>query len=271
MKIEKQADTQTAHTEIGQHLRVVCRHEFGNRFDFDHDLPIDQNVGAEAFVELDALVNDWDSNLPLKADFSSCQLMTQAAFVDGFKHTGTGDPMHLDGKANDLLGQFAREQHAVLPSCGFVVLRGLRVKHLILRNHEPPGPCDQTRGPGRTDAVERSGRRSGWRGSQKAADAAGDGGVRLRGGANVTPRTLGRIGMTRLLEHAIAAANNLPSDAQDDIARVILRLTGADDETTPVQLSPAKRASIGESKAAAARGEFAGDEQVRVMWAKHGL
>lgn len=77
--------------------------------------------------------------------------------------------------------------------------------------------------------------------------------------------------MTRLLEHAIAAANNLPSDAQDDIARVILRLTGADDETTPVQLSPAKRASIGESKAAAARGEFAGDEQVRVMWAKHGL
>ena len=26
--------------------------------------------------------------------------------------------------------------------------------------------------------------------------------------------------MTRLLEHAIAAANNLPPDARDDIARV---------------------------------------------------
>ncbi len=77
--------------------------------------------------------------------------------------------------------------------------------------------------------------------------------------------------MTRLLEQAVAAANNLPSDAQDDIARIILRLTGADDETPPVPLSPDERAAIGESKAAAIRGEFATDEQVRAIWAKHGL
>lgn len=77
--------------------------------------------------------------------------------------------------------------------------------------------------------------------------------------------------MTRLLEHAIAAANNLPSDAQDDIARVILRLTGEDDETQPVPLSPSQRAAIEASKAAAARSEFATDEQVRAVWAKYGL
>jgi hypothetical protein len=74
--------------------------------------------------------------------------------------------------------------------------------------------------------------------------------------------------MTRLLEQAIAAANNLPSDAQDDIARVILRLAGADDETAPVPLSPDERAAIGASKAAAARGKFATDEQVRAVWAR---
>ena len=74
--------------------------------------------------------------------------------------------------------------------------------------------------------------------------------------------------MTRLLEQAIAAANNLPSDAQDDIARVILRLTGADDETAPVPLSPDERTAIGASKAAAARDEFATDEQVRAIWGK---
>jgi hypothetical protein len=72
--------------------------------------------------------------------------------------------------------------------------------------------------------------------------------------------------MTRLLEQAIAAANNPPSDAQDDIARVILRLTGADDETASVSLSSNDRAAIGASKAA--RGEFATDEQVRTIWAK---
>ena len=77
--------------------------------------------------------------------------------------------------------------------------------------------------------------------------------------------------MTRLLEHAMAAANTLPSDAQDDIARVILRLTGADDEMAPVPLSPDERAAIEASRAAATRGEFATDEQVRAVWARHGL
>jgi hypothetical protein len=71
--------------------------------------------------------------------------------------------------------------------------------------------------------------------------------------------------MTRLLEQAIPATNNPPSDAEDDIARIILRLTGPDDETAPVPLSPDERAAIGASKAAAARGEFATDEQVRAI------
>ena len=77
--------------------------------------------------------------------------------------------------------------------------------------------------------------------------------------------------MAHLLEHAIAAANRLPSNVQDDIARVILRLTGADDGTGFVPLSPDERAAIGASKAAASRGEFATDDQVRAIWAKHGL
>jgi uncharacterized protein YfiM (DUF2279 family) len=54
MEIEKQPDAQAAHAEIGQHLRVVCRHKLGNRLDFNDHLAIDENVGAEAFVELDA-------------------------------------------------------------------------------------------------------------------------------------------------------------------------------------------------------------------------
>jgi len=76
--------------------------------------------------------------------------------------------------------------------------------------------------------------------------------------------------MTKLLDEALDAARNLPTDDQDDIARVVLRLTGTDDER-PVALSPEERASITASKAAAARGEFATDEQVRAVWVKHGL
>lgn len=76
--------------------------------------------------------------------------------------------------------------------------------------------------------------------------------------------------MTKLLEQALAAARGLPPETQDDIAYVVLRLTGADEEP-PVSPTPEEQAAIAASKAAAARGEFATDEQVRAVWAKHGL
>jgi hypothetical protein len=62
----------------------------------------------------------------------------------------------------------------------------------------------------------------------------------------------------------------LPPDAQDEIALVVLRLIGTDDEQ-PVLLTPDEQAAVSASKAAAARGEFATEEQVRAMWAKHRL
>jgi hypothetical protein len=76
--------------------------------------------------------------------------------------------------------------------------------------------------------------------------------------------------MTKLLDQALEVARSLPSEAQDDIARVVLRLAGRD-EAAPVVLSADERAAIATSKQAAARGEFATDEQVRATWAKHRL
>jgi hypothetical protein len=75
--------------------------------------------------------------------------------------------------------------------------------------------------------------------------------------------------MTKLLDQALEAARSLPSEAQDDIARIVLQLTG--DETAPIALSADERRAIATSKAAAERGEFATDEQVRSTWAKRGL
>jgi hypothetical protein len=77
--------------------------------------------------------------------------------------------------------------------------------------------------------------------------------------------------MTKLLDQALEKARGLPPDAQDDIARVVLQLAGADDDVSPVTLSSDERAAIAASKAAAARGEFATDQQVRAVWSKHGL
>jgi hypothetical protein len=78
------------------------------------------------------------------------------------------------------------------------------------------------------------------------------------------------VAMTKLLDEAVEAVRRLPSDDQDDIARAIMQLAGSD-LPVPVVLSPGEREAIARSKAAADRGEFATEEQVRAVWAKHGL
>jgi predicted transcriptional regulator len=75
--------------------------------------------------------------------------------------------------------------------------------------------------------------------------------------------------MTELLEQAVERIRALPSDQQDELARVLLRL--ADAEQEPVPLSQHERSAIAVSKAAAARGEFATDEEVRAVWTSYGL
>lgn len=75
--------------------------------------------------------------------------------------------------------------------------------------------------------------------------------------------------MTKLLDRAVEAARSLPPDTQDEIARLVLQLAG--DEEPPIALTAEERAAIASSKEAAARGEFATDEQMRAAWAKHGL
>jgi len=76
--------------------------------------------------------------------------------------------------------------------------------------------------------------------------------------------------MTKLLDKALEAVRLLPPEEQDEIARVIIQLSGSE-QPAPVALSVEEREAIARSKEAAARGEFATDEQVRALWAKHGL
>ena len=86
-----------------------------------------------------------------------------------------------------------------------------------------------------------------------------------------TPAEQGLIfgAMTKLLDQAVEAVRRLPAGDQDEIARAIMELAGAGND--PVQLTAEEQAAIDRSKAAAARGEFATDEEVKAVWAKRGL
>jgi hypothetical protein len=75
--------------------------------------------------------------------------------------------------------------------------------------------------------------------------------------------------MTTLFDHAIDAVRSLSPDAQDALARLLLQLAG--EEQPEVLLPAAVLESLEESMAQASRGERAGDDEVRAVWAKHGL
>jgi hypothetical protein len=74
--------------------------------------------------------------------------------------------------------------------------------------------------------------------------------------------------MTRLLEQAVATVSALPDDEQDELARVLLQLAGI--EQPPYILTPEEKADIDASMTEAERGEFATDDEIRAIWAKHG-
>jgi hypothetical protein len=75
--------------------------------------------------------------------------------------------------------------------------------------------------------------------------------------------------MTKLLSQAFAAAAALPDEQQDELARVLLGLTGV--EQPPYVLTRDEQADLDEADAEIARGEVVTLDEARAMWAKHEL
>jgi predicted transcriptional regulator len=73
--------------------------------------------------------------------------------------------------------------------------------------------------------------------------------------------------MSKLLDEAFEKMKALPEQRQDELARLLIEL--AADE--PLQLTPEQEAEVAISRAQAARGEFATEEEVREMWRRFGL
>jgi hypothetical protein len=75
--------------------------------------------------------------------------------------------------------------------------------------------------------------------------------------------------MTKLLEQAVSAARNLPTEMQDDIARMMLSYAGDDERI--IELSPEEEADLIEAQAEMARGEFATEAEVQTILSKYRL
>jgi hypothetical protein len=75
--------------------------------------------------------------------------------------------------------------------------------------------------------------------------------------------------MTKLLEQAIASAQNLPEAEQDEVAEVLLSLVSRFRE--PVRLDDETRAAIREGSEQARRGEFVSDAEMAEFFKRHGV
>ena len=74
--------------------------------------------------------------------------------------------------------------------------------------------------------------------------------------------------MTELLEDAMAKARALAPETQDEIARMVLSFAGGGSVVT---LTAGEEVDLAKSEADADRGAFATEDEVRAIWAKHGL
>ena len=70
--------------------------------------------------------------------------------------------------------------------------------------------------------------------------------------------------MTKLLEKAVEAVRQLPSETQDEIARAMLTLAG--DEGEPEEINAAHSPAVLEGLAQAKRREFASDAEVEAAF-----
>jgi hypothetical protein len=75
--------------------------------------------------------------------------------------------------------------------------------------------------------------------------------------------------MTSLLEQAVNVTRNLPSHRQDEIAEMMLFF--AKNDADLYELSAEDDAALALSLKSVESGEFATDDEVRAVWAKHGL
>jgi hypothetical protein len=72
--------------------------------------------------------------------------------------------------------------------------------------------------------------------------------------------------MTELLEKAIATVTRLDPARQDEIARIMLAVSG--EEKEPEDIDPEDLPHVLEGLAQAERGEFASEEQIKATFAR---
>ena len=104
MEIHEQAEPQASKPELGQYLYLMNWLERGDRFDFDKDFFVDDEVGSKCPLDTEILVGERNSDVPGNDETACCKLMRKALAVGTLEQSGTETFVDLDSSADDPVG-----------------------------------------------------------------------------------------------------------------------------------------------------------------------
>ena len=85
VEVDQQAKTLVGQSEIGQQLLLVDRGQRLDRFDLHNDLVFDHQVGAEAGIDPDILIDHRNGLLAYGAETATAQFIRQDCLINRFQ------------------------------------------------------------------------------------------------------------------------------------------------------------------------------------------
>ena len=95
VEVNEQSNFMITEFEVGQNLSEMEGKQFLHCFQFDDDAVFDQEVDSIARVNLNPVVDDWESCLMLESDTVLRKLITQTRIVRAFKASRADCRVHF--------------------------------------------------------------------------------------------------------------------------------------------------------------------------------
>jgi hypothetical protein len=105
-EIDEKAESFVHQPQTSQNLFAVDWIECGNRFYFHDHTVVDDEVGAEAFIEHDTIPGNWNRDPSLDGVAVFAQFMRERNFVYNFEDSGPEPRMQPVGSVNDPSSNF---------------------------------------------------------------------------------------------------------------------------------------------------------------------
>ncbi len=116
MEIHEKARLPPAKPQVRQELRFVNGDEPLDRFQFDYQSTIHDEIDSVPTIQPNGFVDDRQRPMPVECQSAYAQFIGEALFIGGFEQPRTKMAMDLDSRSDNLLSQAVAFVCTHLPS-----------------------------------------------------------------------------------------------------------------------------------------------------------